>query len=86
MITFQALTAADLNLVVFVCENVDSDEVFSSTNTPLAQPVLLSLIQQLSVDLLNNTDLKHKYVLGSNNLVNLIVAVIRLTANVFQKL
>ncbi|XP_031552584.1 enhancer of mRNA-decapping protein 4-like isoform X2 [Actinia tenebrosa] len=57
----EALTAADLSLVVFVCEGVDSNDLFSQTENQLPQPVLLSLIQQLSVDLLSNTELKHRY-------------------------
>ncbi|EDO30420.1 predicted protein, partial [Nematostella vectensis] len=58
----EALTAADLSLVTMVCESVDVNELFSQTEPlPLSQPVLLSLIQQLSVDLLTNTQLKHRY-------------------------
>ncbi|XP_078608000.1 enhancer of mRNA-decapping protein 4-like isoform X2 [Branchiostoma floridae x Branchiostoma japonicum] len=57
----QALTASDLSLVMFVCEAVSPAQVFSQTPCPLQQPVLLSLIQQLSVDLTHNTELKHRY-------------------------
>lgn len=59
-LTSQALTAGDLNIVMYVCENVDPEKVFSQSPCPLSQPVLLSLIQQLSVDLAMYTDLKHK--------------------------
>ena len=45
---------------MYVCETVDTDTVFSQTPCPLSQPVLLSLIQQLSVDLTVDTELKHK--------------------------
>jgi len=62
VIMFQALTAADLSLVVFVCESVDNNDLFTDSVSPLPQPVLLSLIQQLSVDLLTNTELKHRLV------------------------
>ena len=58
----QALSAVDLHLVMFVCEYVDPAQVFSQAVCPLEQPVLLSLIQQLSADLENNTELKHRYV------------------------
>jgi len=58
----EALTASDLNIVMYVCEQVDPESVFSQSPCPLSQPVLLSLIQQLSVDLTVNTELKHKYI------------------------
>ncbi|NXX49032.1 EDC4 protein, partial [Tricholaema leucomelas] len=54
----QALTAADLNLVLYVCETVDTQQVFGQQPCPLSQPVLLSLIQQLSSDLGTRTELK----------------------------
>jgi hypothetical protein len=49
--------------VVFVCETVNPAQIFNQIPCPLEQPVLLSLIQQLSADIGNNTELKHKYVL-----------------------
>ncbi|KAM6409229.1 enhancer of mRNA-decapping protein 4 [Rhynochetos jubatus] len=57
----QALTAADLNLVLYVCETVDTQQVFGQHPCPLSQPVLLSLIQQLSSDLGTRTELKLNY-------------------------
>ncbi|KAF5295034.1 hypothetical protein FQR65_LT10587 [Abscondita terminalis] len=57
----QALSASDLSLVVHVCEKVNPQEVFKPGNCSLAQPVILSLIQQLSADLVRNTELKQKY-------------------------
>ncbi|XP_069757563.1 enhancer of mRNA-decapping protein 4 isoform X2 [Narcine bancroftii] len=57
----QALTAADLNLVLYVCETVDSQMVFGQHPCPLTQPVLLSLIQQLSTDFNSRTELKLSY-------------------------
>ena len=56
----QALSAANLELVVYVCETVNPAQIFNQTPCPLEQPVLLSLIQQLSADIGNNTELKHK--------------------------
>ncbi|XP_076848019.1 enhancer of mRNA-decapping protein 4 isoform X3 [Brachyhypopomus gauderio] len=57
----QALSAADLNLVLYVCETVDSQQVFGQHPCPLHQAVLLSLIQQLSTSLATRTDLKISY-------------------------
>ncbi|XP_046677270.1 enhancer of mRNA-decapping protein 4-like, partial [Homalodisca vitripennis] len=57
----QALSASDLNLVVFVCEKVNPQQLFSQSPCPLQQHVLLSLVQQLSADMNNHTDIKHKY-------------------------
>ncbi|XP_039183452.1 enhancer of mRNA-decapping protein 4 isoform X2 [Crotalus tigris] len=57
----QALTAADLNLVLYVCETVDAQQVFGQHPCPLSQPVLLSLIQQLSSDIGSRTELKLNY-------------------------
>lgn len=57
----EALTAADLGLVVMVCQSCDPAVLFSQTPCPLSQPILLSLIQQLSVDLSTDTELKYKY-------------------------
>ncbi|XP_035982499.1 enhancer of mRNA-decapping protein 4 [Fundulus heteroclitus] len=57
----QALSATDLNLVLYVCETVDSQQVFGQTPCPLSQPVLLSLIQQLSSNLATRSELKISY-------------------------
>lgn len=65
----QALSASDLNLVVLVCEKTEPSLVFSCpAGTPgsgprciLQQPVILSLVQQLSADLGHRTELKHRY-------------------------
>jgi hypothetical protein len=57
----EALTAADLNLVIMVCQSCDPVELFAQDPCPLNQPILLSLIQQLSVDLSSDTELKHRY-------------------------
>ncbi|KAK7891955.1 hypothetical protein WMY93_023918 [Mugilogobius chulae] len=57
----QALSATDLNLVLYVCETVDSQQVFGQHPCPLSQPVLLSLIQQLSSNLSTRSELKISY-------------------------
>ena len=43
----QALTANNLSLVLDTCEMVNPSQIFTSTPS-LSQPILLSLIQQLS--------------------------------------
>ncbi|KAK2918195.1 enhancer of mRNA-decapping protein 4 isoform X2 [Channa argus] len=57
----QALSATDLNLVLYVCETIDSQQVFGQNPCPLSQPVLLSLIQQLSSNLSTRSELKISY-------------------------
>ncbi|XP_061628678.1 enhancer of mRNA-decapping protein 4 isoform X3 [Phyllopteryx taeniolatus] len=57
----QALSATDLNLVLYVCETIDSQQVFGQQPCPLSQPVLLSLIQQLSSNLNTRSELKISY-------------------------
>ncbi|XP_075962727.1 enhancer of mRNA-decapping protein 4 isoform X1 [Anarhichas minor] len=57
----QALSATDLNLVLYVCETIDSQQVFGQHPCPLSQPVLLSLIQQLASNLTTRSELKISY-------------------------
>ncbi|XP_066583483.1 enhancer of mRNA-decapping protein 4 [Prorops nasuta] len=65
----QALSASDLSLVVSLCERTEPSRVFScpvpppgqGTRCVLQQPVILSLVQQLSADLGHRTELKHRY-------------------------
>ncbi|XP_012532594.1 enhancer of mRNA-decapping protein 4 [Monomorium pharaonis] len=64
----QALSASDLGLVVLVCEKTEPSRVFSCTGAQgqgtrciLQQPVILSLVQQLSADLGHRTELKHRW-------------------------
>ncbi|XP_031827294.1 enhancer of mRNA-decapping protein 4 homolog Ge-1 [Nomia melanderi] len=64
----QALSASDLGLVVLVCEKTEPARVFSCSVGPdqgprciLQQPVILSLVQQLSADLGHRTELKHRW-------------------------
>ena len=52
-----ALSTSDLQLVVSLCQQLSPDDVIDS---PLSQPVLLSLIQQLSVNLQEHLELKLK--------------------------
>ena len=54
----QALSATDLNLVLYVCETIEAQQVFGQHSCPLSQPVLLSLIQQLSSNLATRSELK----------------------------
>ncbi|XP_050426511.1 enhancer of mRNA-decapping protein 4 [Adelges cooleyi] len=56
-----ALSASNLELVLYVCENVTvtPEELFQ--NASMTTPIVLSLIQQLSFDLSNSTELKHKF-------------------------
>jgi enhancer of mRNA-decapping protein 4 len=63
----EALTASDLNLVILVCQSCDPNELFAQDPCPLNQPILLSLIQQLSVDLSSDTELKNRYSQTSRN-------------------
>ncbi|XP_041375558.1 enhancer of mRNA-decapping protein 4-like isoform X2 [Gigantopelta aegis] len=57
----QALSASNLDVVMFVCETVNPSDVFGTSPCPLAQPVLLSLISQLSADFSSHIELKVKY-------------------------
>lgn len=57
----EALSAADLSVVMATCEMVSPGRLFAASPCPLQQPVLLSLIQQLCADLPVNTDLKLRY-------------------------
>lgn len=61
----QALCAADLNLLENLCDLVSPSQAFdpncANPKAKLQQPVILSLIQQLSSDLNSNTDLKVRY-------------------------
>jgi len=54
------LSASDLNLVVYLCENLRPAELFSIQPCPLQIPVILSLIQQLAVDLTTHQETKYK--------------------------
>ncbi|UJR37417.1 hypothetical protein I4U23_030121 [Adineta vaga] len=55
------LTASDLSLVLYLCENVRPAELFSLQPCPLQIPVILSLIQQLAADLTTHQELKYSY-------------------------
>ena len=53
-----ALSTSDLSLVLFLCQQISPEDVFDKSPCPLSQPVLLSLTQQLSVDLKEQVELK----------------------------
>lgn len=55
----QALLANDLHLVEYALERAEYKQVFNPC--PLEQTVLLSLIQQISADMSNHNELKHRY-------------------------
>ena len=57
-----ALSSSDLQMVMFTCENVNTTQVFNQSTCPLSQQVLLSLIQQLSVDISDKTEVKYSYI------------------------
>lgn len=56
----KALLSNDLTLVDFTLEKADYKQVFNPC--PLEQTVLLSLIQQISADMVNHNELKHRFV------------------------
>lgn len=59
-----ALSAENLQYVVYVCENADMNTLFGgSCNLP--QNCLLALIQQLSMDLAQKTDIKLSFIHGA---------------------
>merc|ERR1712130_785621 len=64
----KALMASDLPLVVELMEMVDSGKIFSADlpgGTALEQNIILSLIQQLSVDLKTKADTKFHFLQDS---------------------
>ncbi|KAF8794125.1 Enhancer of mRNA-decapping protein 4 like protein [Argiope bruennichi] len=58
----QALSAMDVQLVLFLCESVNVDLVFGSSPCPLQQHVLLSLVNQLSADFNTKTEIRVRYI------------------------
>lgn len=52
-----ALSAENLNFVIYVCEKVNANTLFQGSSPP-QQNCILALIQQLSIDLNNNTETK----------------------------
>lgn len=56
-----ALTAENLNLVIFVCERVDVNKVFGE-KCMLSQSVLLALMQQLSMEMHKTTEIKLSFI------------------------
>ena len=60
-----ALSASDLNLVLYLCENIRPTDLFSIQPCPLQIPVLLSLIQQLAANLNTHQELKLRLLFAS---------------------
>ncbi|XP_071039309.1 enhancer of mRNA-decapping protein 4 [Parasteatoda tepidariorum] len=58
----EALTAMDVQLVLYLCESVNVEQVFGPTPCPLQQHVMLSLVNQLSADLNVKTEIKVRYI------------------------
>ncbi|XP_008200206.1 enhancer of mRNA-decapping protein 4 isoform X2 [Tribolium castaneum] len=56
-----ALSAENLNYVIYVCEKVDSNILFHGSSPP-PQNCILALIQQLSMELHKNTEIKLSYI------------------------
>lgn len=56
---FKVLSASDLKLLICLCEKLDPDKIFLEPCI-IQQHILLSFIQQLSVDLNIHTLLKHR--------------------------
>ncbi|XP_071959655.1 enhancer of mRNA-decapping protein 4-like [Antedon mediterranea] len=56
-----ALSASDLRLVLFACKSFSPEDLFGQTPCPVDQPVILSLLQQLSQELDTDTDIKYRY-------------------------
>ncbi|CAI5439918.1 unnamed protein product [Caenorhabditis angaria] len=56
-----ALNTGDPNLLEFVCSHVNPDSLFSHPNS-MSQPVLVSLLQQLTLTLGHERDLKYRYI------------------------
>lgn len=54
------LSASDLTLVIYLCESIRANDLFGIQPCPLQTPVLLSLIQQLAVDLNTHQQLKYR--------------------------
>lgn len=53
------LSASDLNLVLYLCENIRPTDLFAMQPCPLQIPVILSLIQQLAAELNTHQELKY---------------------------
>ncbi|GFS16803.1 enhancer of mRNA-decapping protein 4 [Elysia marginata] len=56
-----ALSVGNIDMVVFACDSARPMDIFAQNPFPLTQPVLLSLISQLSANLDKDFDLKIKY-------------------------
>jgi len=59
-VNVQALQAKDITLVNYACSRVEPSRLFSETCL-LEQKVIVSLLNQLAMDLTTHTDLKLRY-------------------------
>jgi enhancer of mRNA-decapping protein 4 len=57
-----ALTNSDLPLVMYICKQINPEELFDQQASPVTQAVLLSLVHHLAADLNEDLDLKIKYI------------------------
>ena len=66
----KALGAQDLDVVMRLCKKVDATYLFSDESEPLTEPVILSLIAQLTTDLKDDTDFKIAYLQEATMKIN----------------
>ena len=66
----KALTMANLSVLVYLCKQVEPKVVFRGENEELPQKTILSLIQQLSVELEHETGTKVAYLHDSVAMLN----------------
>ncbi|CAG8682941.1 6683_t:CDS:2, partial [Ambispora leptoticha] len=58
----KALASSDLTIILRLCHKVSPKNVFFPSRPLLSQPVILSLIHQLTIDLSKYTDLKFAWI------------------------
>jgi enhancer of mRNA-decapping protein 4 len=66
----KALTAGDLQIVFWLCHQLDPVALLSADPPPVSQGVLLSLVQQLSSDLSKNTGDKLRWIKEATLVLN----------------
>ena len=57
-----ALTRSDLPLVMYICKQINPEELFDQQPPPVSQAILLSLVHHLAADFNEDLDLKLKWV------------------------
>ena len=55
-----ALTRSDLPLVMYICKQINPEELFDQQPPPVSQAILLSLVHHLAADFSEDLDLKLK--------------------------